>query len=239
MNKHNLILLLLVLLNSIFCSIKSSNLRKTEEVPEIDYLLTGLPTSYDLLHKEFLSEITSVSKVLSLSYFKSLESSPKIKYYLNKDKGDFDSIINDVISLMGISNPKHSYVVDTIKNKIPQYEEYFNSNRWMNYNIVTTVRNDANTIAFGSLFASFVGGKYNFIFCYGSGNFPVNFSGSNAVFLGKEGDWRYIATSISSTYDSKDLVYDDTYYIIRFMNLAAFKIIGNKYNIPLPYPNID
>ena len=237
MEKSILSFCLLFLFVLSFSSIQSFNLRKAEEIPNLDSLIKGLPTSYDLLKTKLKSQKTSMKDIFSLSYFKSLESNTKVKFYLNKEQKDFDSMVKDIISLMGLSNPNHAYVNDVFKYKIPEHPEHFKFNTWMNYNIITTVRNDENTIAYGSLYATVIDGKYYFIFCYGYENFKLNFNGVDSVFLGKEGDWKYVENSVSTS--TSDLEDYDTYYIIKFMNLVGFKVIGKEYGIELPYPELD
>ena len=240
MTKLNTLLFLLFLIISSFSLIKSSNLRKNEEIiPDLNILLAGLPTSYSILQKELISQKPSISKELDLSYFKTLESNSNIKYYLNKELKDFDSIIKDIIKTIDTSNPQNGFVLDIFRNKIAEHPEYFNYNKWVNFNIITTVRNEENTISFGSLFTSFNEGKFNFIFCYGYGDFKADFGGKNVVFLGMEGDYRYKEIQRSASYSSKDFKGDDPDYIIMFMNLVGFKVIGNVYGIQLPYPEID
>ena len=228
-------------LTSSFILIKSSNLRKSDEItiPDIDILLTGLPTSYSILQKELKSQKCPLKKELSIPFIKSLEANSNIKYYLNKELKDFDSIIKDIIISMGISNPQHAYVIDIFKDKISEDKEYFHTNKWVNFNIITTVRNEEDTISFGSVFSTLNEGKFNFIFCYGYGDFKVNFSGNDAVLLGKEGDYKYVATAKSCTYWSKDMDEKDASYIVDFLNLVGFKFFGNKYGLDLPYPEID
>ena len=85
---------------------------------------------------------------------------------------------------MGLSNPKHAYVLDVFADRITGHDEYFEINNWVNYNIITTDRIEKNTIAFGSLYASLKEGKYNFIFVYGYGNFDRSYNGRNVVYLG-------------------------------------------------------
>ena len=240
MKKLNTLLFLLFLIISSFSLIKSSNLRKNEEIiPDLNILLAGLPTSYSILQKELISQKPSISKVLDLSYFKTLESNSNIKYYLNKELKDFDSIIKDIIISMGISNPQHAYVIDIFKDKISEDKEYFHTNKWVNFNIITTVRNEEDTISFGSVFSTLNEGKFNFIFCYGYTNFKAEFNANNLVFLGSKGDFRYIATLKCSNYLSKELNFHDATYLVDFMNLVGFKVFGNKYNLELPYPNLD
>jgi len=240
MEKLNRLLFLVSLIISSFSLIKSSNLRKNDEIiPDINILLEGLPISYSILQNDLISQKPSISKELDLSYFKTLESNSNIKYYLNKELKDFDSIIKDIIETIDTSNPQNGYVLDLFKNKIADHPEYFNFNKWVNFNIFTTVRNEKDTISFGSLFVSLNGGKFNFIFCYGYGNFKANFSGNNVVFLGKEGDYRYRETQRTTTYSLNDFDSYEEDYIIRFMNLVAFKVLGNIYGIQLPYPEID
>ena len=240
MKKLNTLLFLLFLIISSFSLIKSSNLRKNDEIiPNLNILLTGLPISYSILQKELISQKPSISKELDLSYFKTLESFSNIKYYLNKELKDFDSIIKDIIKTIDTSNPQNGIVLDIFRNKIAVHPEYFNFNKWVNFNIITTVRNEKDTISFGSIFTSFNEGKFNFIFCYGYGDFKANFGGNNVVFLGKEGNYRYRETQRSTTYSSNDFESYDEDYLIRFMNLVGFKVIGNKYGIQLPYPEIN
>jgi hypothetical protein len=240
MEKLNRLLFLVSLIISSFSLIKSSNLRKNDEIiPDINILLEGLPISYSILQNDLISQKPSISKELDLSYFKTLESNTNIKYYLNKELKDFDSIIKDIIKTIDTSNPQNGYVLDLFKNKIADHPEYFNFNKWVNFNIFTTVRNEKDTISFGSLFVSLNEGKFNFIFCYGYGNFKANFSGNNVVFLGKEGDYRYRETQRTTTYSLNDFDSYEEDYIIRFINLVAFKVLGNIYGIQLPYPEID
>jgi len=240
MEKLNRLLFLVSLIISSFSLIKSSNLRKNDEIiPDINILLEGLPISYSILQNDLISQKPSISKELDLSYFKTLESNSNIKYYLNKELKDFDSIIKDIIETIDTSNPQNGYVLDLFKNKIADHPEYFNFNKWVNFNIFTTVRNEKDTISFGSLFVSLNEGKFNFIFCYGYGNFKANFSGNDVVFLGKEGDYRYRETQRTTTYSLNDFDSYEEDYIIRFMNLVSFKVFGNIYGIQLPYPEID
>ena len=231
----------LFLTSASFILIKSSNLRKSDEIiiPDIDILLTGLPTSYSILQKELKSQKCPLKKELSIPFIKELESNSNIKYYLNKELKDFDSIIKDIIISMGISNPQHAYVIDIFKDKISEDKEYFHTNKWVNFNIITTVRNEEDTISFGSVFSTLNEGKFNFIFCYGYTNFKAEFNANNLVFLGSKGDFRYIATLKCSNYLSKELNFHDATYLVDFMNLVGFKVFGNKYNLELPYPNLD
>ena len=231
----------LLLASASFILINSSNLRKNDEItiPDIDILLTGLPTSYSILQKEMKSQKCPLKKEFSISFIKELESNSNIKYYLNKEIKDFDSIIKDIIKTMGISNPQHAYVIDIFKDKISEDKEYFHTNKWVNFNIITTVRNEEDTISFGSVFSTLNEGKFNFIFCYGYTNFKAEFNANNLVFLGSKGDFRYIATLKCSNYLSKELNFHDATYLVDFMNLVGFKVFGNKYNLELPYPNLD
>ena len=167
------------------------------------------------------------------------ELNSNIKYYLNKEIKDFDSIIKAIIKSMGIANPQHAYVIDIFNDKISEDKEYFHPNEWVNFNIITTIWNEEGTIVKGSIFVSLNEGKFNFIFCYSYGNFKAGFSGNNVAFLGTTLDWRYIATLKLSTYSNKDMNFHDATYIIDFMNLVGFKIFGNKYGLQLPYPELN
>ena len=241
MRASNIYIFLLFLIIPFFTLIKASNLRKSDEIiiPDIDILLTGLPTSYSILQKELKSQKCPLKKELSIPFIKSLEANSNIKYYLNKELKDFDSIIKDIIISMGISNPQHAYVIDIFKDKISEDKEYFHTNKWVNFNIITTVRNEEDTISFGSVFSTLNEGKFNFIFCYGYTNFKAEFNANNLVFLGSKGDFRYIATLKCSNYLSKELNFHDATYLVDFMNLVGFKVFGNKYDLDLPYPNLD
>ena len=240
MIKASLFIFYLFLMTSPFSFIKATHLRQVEEeVANLNSLLAGLPTSYDVLRKKLESKVASIKDTLSLSYFKSLEANSKVKYYLNKETKDFEAIIKDIIDSMGISNPNHAYLHNIFEYQIPESEQYANFNTWMNYNIITTVRNDKNSIAYGSLFVTKKDEKYHFIFFYGAGDFKVNYNGMNVVSLGKDGNYKYHETSNAVSTRSEVLDNDDEYYIIMFMNLEGFKVLGNKYDIPLAYPKLD
>ena len=241
MRASNIYIFLLFLIISFFTLIKASNLRKSDEIiiPDIDILLTGLPTSYSILQKEMKSQKCPLKKEFSISFIKELESNSNIKYYLNKEIKDFDSIIKDIIISMGISNPQHAYVIDIFKDKISEDKEYFHTNKWVNFNIITSVRNEEGTISFGSIFSTLNEGKFNFIFCFGYANFKAEFNANNVVFLGEKGDYRYLATLKCSNYSSQELNFRDATYFVDFMTLVGFKVLGNKYNLELPYPNLD
>ena len=184
--KSKMILFLLFLITFSFSVVKAFNLRKVDEIPNLDSLLTGLPISYESLQKEFKSQRTSKKDLFSLSYFKSLESNSKVKYYLNKEQNDFDSIIKDIINIIGTTDSdKDSFIYDIFERKIPQYISSFNYYTWMNFNFVITLNDEGNKISFGSIFTSLIEGKYYFIFCYSFEKFKVNFNGANAVFLDK------------------------------------------------------
>ena len=145
----------LIFLFSLLYLIKSSHLRNIEEIPDLEYLLLGLPTSYDILLKEFSSQKRStVSNLFTLSYFKTLVFNSNLNYYLNKEIQDFQSILNDIIILMGIANPKRAFINEIFEEKIIKSKEHYDSNKWMNYNIVTTELNEDKRIAIGSLFVN-------------------------------------------------------------------------------------
>ena len=231
----------LFLIYSSFFFIKATNLRKNieEKIPDLDSLLAGIPVSYSLLQKELLSQKTKIKKELSQSYFNSLISTSKIKYYLNKEQKDFNSIIKDIINCMGLSNPQHAYVLDVFEDRIIGHNEYFEINNWMNYNIIITDRIEKNTISFGSLYVSLKDGKYNFIFLYGYGDFNRNYNGGNVVYLGKNGDWHYITIAKAASYYQKDFDFYDSGYLIDFMNFVGFKAFGNAFNLQLPEPKFN
>ena len=109
----------------------------------------------------------------------------------------------------------------------------------MNFNIITTVRKDENTISFASLYADKNNDKFDFIFCFGFGDFNKNFNGENIVDLGvNQNTYKEISqTYTSSSSDFQDS--NDENYLIHFMNLIGFKILGNKYNLDLPYPEFN
>ena len=237
MNK-SYILIFIILLYS-FSFIESSNLRKALEIPEINTLLKGLPMVYESLLKYFKIHVTTNKNLYKLSYFKSLESNAKVKYYLNKEKKDFDSIKYDIITSMGINNPDKAFVNLLFEEKIFELEKELKTNTWMNFNIISTLRNEKDSLAYGSLFVNFKDKKYNFIFCHGFGYFKKEFNSLNAVFLGKEGEYKFAQHSaVSSSYE-KDFSFYHSNYLIMFMNLLGFKALGNKYNVQLPNPNLD
>ena len=131
-------ILLLIFLFSSFSFIESSNLRKTEEIQELNTLLNGFNITYQFLQKELKSQRSTIKNILNLSFFKSLESTGKVKTYFYKEEKDFDSIIKDIISLMGLFNQKESSVEEVFKNLIPRYKANNDLNNWMNFNVIST-----------------------------------------------------------------------------------------------------
>ena len=67
-------ILLLIFLFSSFSFVESSNLRKTEEIQELNTLLNGFNITYQFLQKELKSQRSTIKNILNLSFFKSLES---------------------------------------------------------------------------------------------------------------------------------------------------------------------
>lgn len=224
----------------LFQFVYNLNLRNEHDnINNLDSLLMNIPSIYDSLYEKLLSEKSSISKDLTTNYFKKIENNSKIKYYLNKDYNDFQSIIDDMIISMGISNKKFSYLNDIFYNKISLHDEYFDNKKWMNFNIITTVRNDENTISLGTLYVDKNNDKYDIIFCFGFGDFNKNFNGENIVNLGlNQNKYNEISqTSTSSSSDFPDT--NDDNYLIHFMNLIGFKILGNNYDLDLPYPEFN
>ena len=229
---------LFIILFSSFSLINSTNLRKVAEIPEIDSLLKGFPINYQSLQKELNAQRCTMKDSFNLAFFKSLVSTGNIKHYLNKEEKDFDSLKKEITDLMGVSNAKEAYINGVFETLISRYKKNNDLKEWMNFNIITTARNQKNSIAYGSLFVIFKDEKYQIIFCYGYGDFIIEYNAQNACFLGSEGAYKYIATSVTSAYLSKDLEYFNSQYLVLFMNLVAFKVFGNKYNMELPYPDI-
>ena len=220
-------------------TIYSFNLRKGQkEIKYLDTLLKDLPSIYESLYNKILNEKSEISKELTSAYFKQIESNSKTKYYLDKDENDFDFMIEDVINTMGISNKKHAYVFDTFRNQIDNHQGYMKNHQWMCFNIITTVRTDKNTIAYGSLYVNKIEQKYNFIFTYGHGDFNRIFSARNAIFLGRPNEFVEPSNAYSSS--SKDFPDSrDEYSLMHFLNLVGFKSFGNEYDLPLPEPKFD
>ena len=223
----------------LFELVLNSNLRNEAQINHLDNLLKTIYPTYNSLYKKMLTEKCNISKELSTDYFKIIEANSKTKYYLNKGSFEFKSIIDDIINNMGISNKKYSYILDIFNNQISLLDKNYYNNRWLNFNIITTVRTNENTISFGSLYIIKNGDKYDFIFCYGFGNFTRIFNGRNIVFLDIDQN-KYNEISQSYTSSSKDFPYSsDENYLIHFMNLIGLKVLGNKYNINLYYPDFD
>ena len=236
MNQFINLLCLVILLQFVY----NLNLRNGDGIiNNLDSLLKNIPGIYDSLYTKMLSEKSNISKDLTSSYFKKIENNSRVKFYLNKDSNDFQSIIDDMIISLGISNKNHAYLRDIFYNKISLHDEYFDNKKWMNFNIITTVRYDENTISFASLYVDKNNNKYDFIFCFGFGDFDKNFNGENVVDL-RVDQIKY--NEISQTYTSSSSDFQDSNdenYLIHFMNLIGFKILGNQYNLDLPYPEFN
>ena len=76
--------------------------------------------------------------------------------------------------------------------------------------------------------------KYNFIFCYGYGDFNRIFNGYNSFKLGQKEYYELdCGASTSSKYFPNSI---EDNYLMHFVNLVGLKVLGNKYLIDLPYP---
>jgi hypothetical protein len=231
------ILVKLIYLISVIKLTLNINLRKEVKVMNIDLLLSHLQPLYNSLYQKMLKQQCDISKELTTNYFKKIESNTKIKYYLNKNLEDFNSIINDIILSMKITKNKFTYIFNIFEDEIPTHKEYFYNNNWVNFNILTTLISEEKSIAFGNLYVFKKQDKFDFIFCYGFGQFNRVFSGKTTILL-NQNEYKVTQQSyVSSSLDFKDSYDED--YLFFFMNLIGFKIVGNEYNINLPYPEFN
>ena len=231
-------IIIISFLNFAFCS----NLRKEEDIINSDSIFENIIPIYNSLFQIMLKEKIEMEKDLPINiaqdlttnYFKKVESTSKIKYYLNKEISDFDSIANDIKISMNIPDIFSSQI---FKYKIPDHPEKFYNGNSVSFNIINTAINDKNIISYGSLYISKNEDKYDFIFCYGYGDFNRIFKGYNAFDLGGKQYHEFQSGTLTSSQYFPNSI--EEYYLMHFMDLIGLKVIGNKYNIDLPYPDFN
>ena len=216
---------LFIILFSSFSLINSTNLRKVAEIPEIDSLLKGFPINYQSLQKELNAQRCTMKDSFNLAFFKSLVSTGNIKHYLNKEEKDFDSLKKEITDLMGVSNAKEAYINGVFETLISRHKKNNDLKEWMNFNIITTARNQKNSIAYGSLFVIFKDEKYQIIFCYGYGDFKIEYNAQNACFLGSEGAERLLTLGMA---EYRDTLSPETRQVMRLHHGSdiAHKVVG-------------
>ena len=228
----------IIILITFLTFILASNLRKEGDIINSTPILENIVSIYNSLYQKILKEKIEIEKDLPINilkdlttdYFKKVESSSKIKFYLNKDSTDFDSILDDIILSMKIPD---TFASQIFKYKIPEHPEAFYKSNSINFNLLSTANDDNNIISYGSLYIIKNGDKYSFILCYGFGEFNRIFNGYNSFDLGRrEYHESHHGAATSSKYFPNSI---EEYYLMHFMNLVGLKVLGNKYNIDLPY----
>ena len=183
----------------------NTNLRKEEYKIDEKSILENLIPIYNSLYHQMLEEQVQIKKELpknllkdlDTEYFKSVESTSKIKFYQDKELKDFHSIVEDILTSM----------------KIP------------------------DKIAYGSLYVTKKEDKYNFIFCYGFGNFNRIFNGFNAFNLGETNYHESMSGAVTSSIYFPNSIEES--YLMHFMDLVGLKVLGNNFSIDLPYPDFN
>ena len=233
---------ILILLTSSLTFVFNSNLRNEEDIYNVPSILDNIVPIYKSLIQQMLKEKINmekelpinIAKDLSTEYFKQIESVSKIKYYLNKELKDFNLILDDILLSMNIPD---IFASNIFNSKIPDHPEIFYNGNSISYNLINTASNDNNIISYGSLFITKNENKYNFIFCYGYGDFNRIFNGYNAFKLGQKEYYELdCGASTSSKYFPNSI---EENYLMHFMNLIGLKVLGNKYLIDLPYPDFN
>ena len=233
-----------IILISFLALVLNSNLRKEKEenIINLPSILKNIIPIYNSLYKNMLKEQVQIEKELPINlikdlttdYFKKVESTSKIKYYLDKDLKDFDSIVDDILISMNIPD---FFASQIFKYKIIDHPEIFYNDNSISFNLINTVNDDNNKISYGSLYINKNEDKYNFIFCYGFGDFNRIFNGYNAFNLGEK---EYHESHNGAVTSSKYFPYlNEADYLMHFMNLVGLKVLGNKYNIEIPYPEFN
>ena len=184
------------------------------------------------LNNEYIGFICILD--LDTEYFKNVESTSKIKFYQDKELKDFHSIAEDILTSMKIPD---FFASQIFKYKIVDNPQIFYNGNSVSFNLINTASDDKSKIVYGSLYVTKKEDKYNFIFCYGFGNFNRIFNGFNAFNLGKTNYHESMSGAVTSSIYFPNSIEES--YLMHFMDLVGLKVLGNNFSIDLPYPNFN
>ena len=234
--------LISIILISLLSLSHNTNLRKEEYKIDEKSILENLIPIYNSLYHQMLEEQVQIKKELpknllkdlDTEYFKSVESTSKIKFYQDKELKDFHSIVEDILTSMKIPD---FFASQIFKYKIVDNPQIFYNGNSVSFNLINSASDDKNKIAYGSLYVTKKEDKYNFIFCYGFGNFNRIFNGFNAFNLGKTNYHESMSGAVTSSIYFPNSIEES--YLMHFMDLVGLKVLGNNFSIDLPYPDFN
>lgn len=218
------------------------NLEEIENPQNINTLLDIIPSIFDKLTSSFFTcQCTYYSK-LTYTYFKAIESHTNIKYFLNQKDIDIPIVIDNIISLLNVTNKHYINLHKYLKNFLSSLneEDGYNDLDWVNQIIASTGTDENDKIAYGVIFAIKKGNKIDIIFCYGLttlNSIPfesvLDYSEYNNINNGniEESHVSYVNSVKSIDRGDRNLMI--------FLRLAGIKALGNYYGLDIPYPRFN
>ena len=217
---------------------QNKNIIEEIQTPKnIDTLKEILPSLFEKYTNIFFGSQCTYSDKLTYNYFRKIESSTKIVYFLDRKENDIPSIIKEILTFLDIKDKNYKNLYKFIESFIDQLkEEDYTDLEWLNQIIASTAKKNGE-IVYGNILAIKKGNKIDIILCYGSIEL-------NSISFG-EGYLDYSEFSnINKGYiEETHVSYINTYGIDRgdkvfmtFLRLAGYKALGNIYAIDIPYP---
>ena len=228
-----------IIIISLFILSITQNKSLTEETKtpkNIDHLKEILPSLFEEYVKIFFGSQCTYLDNLTYNFFRKIESSTKIVYFLDKKENDIPNIIKEILLFFDIKDKNYKNLYKFIESFMSQImDEEYTDLEWMNQIIASTAKN--GEIKFENIFAIKKGNKIDIILCYG--NVELNNISFGEGYL----DYSEFSNINKGNIGETHVSYVNTYGIDRgdktfmtFLRLAGYKALGNLYEIDIPYP---
>ena len=228
-----------IIIISLFIFSFTQNKKFTEETKtpkNIDHLKEILPSLFEEYSKIFFGSQCTYLDNLTYNFFRKIESSTKIVFFLDKKENDIPNIIKEILLLFDIKDKNYKNLYKFIESFMSQImDEEYTDLEWMNQIIASTAKN--GEIKFENIFAIKKGNKIDIILCYG--NLELNNISFGEGYL----DYSEFSNINKGNIGETHVSYVNTYGIDRgdktfmtFLRLAGYKALGNLYEIDIPYP---
>ena len=216
---------------------QNKNLIEENKTPKnIEHLKEILPFLFEEYAKIFFGSQCTYSDNLTYNFFRKIESSTKIVYFLDKKENDIPNIIKEILLFFDIKDKNYKNLYKFIESFMSQImDEEYTDLEWMNQIIASTAKN--GEIKFGNIFAIKKGNKIDIVLCYG--DVELN----NISFGDGYLDYSEFSNINKGNIGETHVSYVNTYGIERgektfmtFLRLAGYKALENLYEIDIPYP---
>ena len=212
-------------------------IEETKDPKNTDTLKEILPSLFESYTKIFFGSPCTYSDELTYNYFRKIESSTKIEYFLDQKENDIPTIIKKILSFLEIEGKNYKNLYKFIESFMAQLkEEDYTELEWLNQIIASTGKKKGEII-YGNIFVIKKGNKIDIILCYGS--IELNNISFGEGYL----DYSEFSNINKGYIEETHVSYINTYGIDRgdkvfmtFIRLAGYKALGNLYELDIPYP---